>query len=276
MKDMRRNVLFCLFTAVVFVFLLSGTITAWPAVAVAGDTSVSFEPVPGGAVTLNYALDTQKKLKVMVEKNGKALYYNLKGGSGTEVFPLQMGSGTYTFALLENLDGNRYKVVAKKTMDVNIENNLNVYLQSVQIVKWDYNDAAVKKAAELTKGLQSDGEKVAAIYNYVVKNYNYDYGKLGALPSDYVPDINRTEREKKGICYDFSSLFASMLRSVGIPTKLVKGYATGVEGYHAWNEVYIGGKWYIVDTSYDIQMREKGVSYQMYKKAENYNKVSEF
>jgi len=36
-----------------------------------------------------------------------------------------------------------------------------------------------------------------------------------------------------------------MLRSVGVPAKMVKGYTTNFKEYHAWNEVYVNDKWYI-------------------------------
>jgi len=44
-----------------------------------------------------------------------------------------------------------------------------------------------------------------------------------------------------GICFDFSSLLAAMLRSQDIPAKLAMGFvATSPKPtYHAWNEVYI-------------------------------------
>ena len=232
--------------------------------------------VAQGTVTLNYSLDQTQKVKVMVEKNGKSLYYNLKGREGTESFPLQMGSGTYTVAVLENVSGNQYRYLAKETVDLTGADALGVYLQSVQLVKWEDNDPVIQKARELTKELKSDSDKLAAIYGYVVDNYRYDYSKLGKLPADYIPNINTTESTKTGICYDFAAVLASMLRSVDIPAKLVKGYGDAIDGYHAWNEVYIEGKWKPIDTSYDIQMKEHAQKYAMFKDPGKYDKVSEF
>jgi len=130
--------------------------------------------------------------------------------------------------------------------------------------------AAIKKAKDLTSGVSSHEAKLKKIYNYVVSNIRYDYDKLANLPSTYVPVIDNTYKSKSGICYDFASLTAAMLRSVGVPTKLVMGYADGVEGYHSWNEVYVGGKWVLIDTSYDSQMRENGASYSMSKSKSKY------
>ena len=231
---------------------------------------------PQGAVILKYSLDQPKKCKVMVQKGEKKQYYNLVGSSGQETFPLQMGKGTYTVALLENVSGNRYRYLAKETVAVEQEDALGPYLQSVQAIKWDDADPAIKKARDLVQGKSSDTEKLEAVYRYLVNNFHYDYSKLGNLSSDYLPDINTTDKTKKGICYDFNSLFAAMLRSVDIPAKLVKGYADEVQGYHAWNEVYIDGKWRLIDTSYDIQMNEYSRPFAMFKSSGKYKKVSEF
>ena len=42
----------------------------------------------------------------------------------------------------------------------------------------------------------------------------------------------------KGICFDYASLAASMLRSQGIPTKIIFGYVAPDNLYHAWNMFY--------------------------------------
>ena len=49
-----------------------------------------------------------------------------------------------------------------------------------------------------------------------------------------------------------------MLRSQGIPTKLVKGYSDNVDGYHAWNEVYINEEWITIDTTLDAVLGSIG------------------
>ena len=42
---------------------------------------------------------------------------------------------------------------------------------------------------------------------------------------------------RKGICFDYASLMSALLRSQGIPTKLVVGYSG--TAYHAWISVYL-------------------------------------
>ncbi|MEN6388916.1 MAG: transglutaminase-like domain-containing protein [Syntrophomonas sp.] len=213
---------------------------------------------------------TSGKYKLLVAKDGARYYYDLHPG-GLEQFPLQMGSGQYQIAVMENVSGDQYSFVKNQTVSSNIEEDTAIFLNSVQNINWDEGSEAVKMAAQLTRGAATDSEKINIIYSYVIENISFDKAGLGTLPSDYVPDIDQTLQSKKGICYDFSSLFAAMARSVGVPCKLVKGYSDNAVGYHAWNEVYLDGTWKIIDTSVDAQ-----VPGTMFKKSSNYKKVYEY
>ena len=52
-------------------------------------------------------------------------------------------------------------------------------------------------------------------------------------------------QDRKGICFDYASLAAAMLRSQGIPTKLVFGYVAPDDLYHAWNMFYTEEKGWV-------------------------------
>lgn len=160
---------------------------------------------------------------------------------------------------------------------VKLENERLPFLQSAVPVIWDKSTETVKFTAELTDKLKSDEEKAKAVYTYIIKNISYDYEKIKKLGTDYMPDADQILEEGRGICYDYAVLYASMLRSIGIPTKLVKGYKNDIDGYHAWNEVYISEKgWVIVDTTYDSIYLENGTSINPVKNIKDYNKVREY
>jgi transglutaminase-like putative cysteine protease len=114
----------------------------------------------------------------------------------------------------------------------------------------------VKYAQKIMEGKKSDADKIKAIYSFMIQNIKYDWDVYNKLPNTYLPNIENTYKTKKGICYDYSSLTASLLRSLGYPTRLVKGYTKLVEGYHAWNEIYMNNKWVIVDTTVDSSMKD--------------------
>jgi transglutaminase-like putative cysteine protease len=211
-------------------------------------------------------------MRVMVEKGNDKYYYSLN--SSEEQIPAQLGAGTYLVKILQNTDGNKYKVVDKSY--VNIKNNsIDVFLSSSQPIYWENRDKLLKLAQELTKDLETDKEKIEAVHTYIVKNIKYDYNKINNISTDYVPDIEEVIDSKKGICYDYASLFAGILRSQGIHTKLIKGYKNDLNSYHAWNEVLMDGEWVVIDTTYDAAFRNVNTQ-SMVKQSNEYNKVREY
>ncbi|MDF2545666.1 MAG: hypothetical protein K0R93_564 [Anaerosolibacter sp.] len=228
-----------------------------------------------GVIGVNYGVG-EKKVKLVVEKGQARYTYNLKGDDQTESFPLQLNDGSYKVSILENVSGNSYKTVAVTNLDVKMENEQKVFLNSIQLIEWNDSMKAIEKAKELTKDITTDEEKIAAIHKYVVENVRYDYDKIKNLNYDYLPNIENTFETNLGICYDYSSMFAGMLRSIDIPTKLIKGYTKNAQGYHAWNEVYVNGKWMIVDTTYDAQMKENKLKYTISKNSTDYEKTYEY
>ena len=231
-----------------------------------------------GVIIVSCSVDTGKRLKVMIEKSGQKVTYDLRNDGTKESFPLQFGDGEYKVSVLENVEATKYKYLATKNITLDLDDDNKVYLESVQNIKWNRDMYAIKKAAELTKGLKTDLEKIKSIYNYVISNITYDKDKLSKISNNYVPDIESTIKTGKGICYDYSSLMAAMLRSQGIPAKLVKGYTIHVEGYHAWNEIYdsSAGKWITVDATYDAEMKKAGRKFSLEKDPKDFTKVYEY
>ncbi len=230
-----------------------------------------------GVIAVKYEASTDTRIRLLVEKEGSRYTYNINNNE-VERFPLQMGSGEYVVKILENIEGNKYREVYKETIKIELKGENEVFLNSIQEISWDASSKAIEKAKELTKTLASDEEKVDAIYNYIIDNISYDYDKINNLSNLYLPNIDETVENGKGICYDYASLFAAMLRSVDIPTKMIKGYAPGITHYHAWNQVYIKSveQWVTIDTSYDAQLKEKKQNVTKYKNAELYQPHREY
>jgi len=234
--------------------------------------------VPDGTVGARYIPPPEKRVKTRVQKEQVNYDYDLFGRENFEYFPLQLGNGGYKVIIYEQLQGTKYRVAKSQNVTADLDNPLKVFLASIQTVNWDQDMETIKKAAELTKGLKTDREKIKAIYNFVVNNFSYDYDKLKTIQSTYVPNIDEILKVGKGICYDYSAVFAAMLRSQGIPCKLIKGYTTYVEGYHAWNEVYLSdeGRWMVVDTTYDSVLKKAKKAVSMEKPASQYTMSKEY
>ncbi len=95
-------------------------------------------------------------------------------------------------------------------------------------------------------------EKARAIYDYVFSTMRYDKSGSGWGRGDAEWACD----SRHGNCTDFHSLFASMARSQGIPTRFAIGFSIptdrplgSINGYHCWADFYVDRRWIPVDIS---------------------------
>lgn len=242
----------------------------------AAETADTFSDVENGIITIRYNNASNTKMKIGVTKDKQSYYYDIGNGNNEIDIPLNMGNGQYTLKILKNISGTKYSVVQSTNIELELEDDKVVFLQSNVIVNFDIKDKAIMKAKSLTKNCKTEKEIVDTIYQFVVKNFSYDYEKIKALSSGYIPDIEIIYKDKKGICYDISAIMATMLRSQGVEVKLVTGYTPNIKGvYHAWNSVYDekSDSWFTMDATYDIAMYQAKRTYQMKKKTSEYTDI---
>lgn len=262
-----------------WILILTLTIIAVLATTVTAMAAEYFDTTDLGKGIIRVTYDGGGKMKVMIEKGDKKYTYDQNSSGVKESYPLQLGNGSYKVSLLKNTSGNAYKLVASKTVDVKMSEENAVYLASIQTVNWNVDSKAVAKAVELTKDTPDLQKKASILWDYMVKNNSYDHNKLQTLSAGYIPVVDKTFVDKSGICYDFSALYAAMLRSQGTPAKLVKGYAPkNAVGYHAWNEVYDASKkqWVVIDSTYDLQVIKQNPKVSMIKNSADFSKVYEY
>ena len=111
-------------------------------------------------------------------------------------------------------------------------------------------------ADEICTDCDTDAEKVQAIYSWMVTNleYDYDYHVL----FQYF-NVRKTLHTKKGVCFDFSHLFAALCRSQNIPCYAVDGISyKDSTVQHTWNRVYYDGFWWNMDVTHDITGTAEG------------------
>lgn len=169
-------------------------------------------------------------------KCGSVQYDHDLAAGKREYFPL-MDSGSYSVKVYEHVSGANYAQLIDGSFDVSLRSATEMYLYPNKYINFNSSSACVKKAAELCAGETDDVEKIALIFTYLTDTTVYDKQLAATVQSGYIPDPDSTLASKKGICFDYASLFAAMCRSQGIPTRLVIGYADP-DIYHAWNEVY--------------------------------------
>lgn len=190
-----------------------------------------------GVVSVRYEDPDGGRLKVQLTREGGEPYnYDLNSQGDWEVFPLTEGDGTYTLKVLEQIQGTRYRTVHSRSLKLNLEDPLAPFLEPSKILWYTADSAAVALAEELTAGAERDVEKTGLLFDYVVDHVTYDEELAESVEPGYLPDVDRVLEEGTGICYDYAALLAVMLRSQGIPCRLVMGDTAGE--YHAWVEVW--------------------------------------
>lgn len=181
------------------------------------------------------------KLMVVVKgpSGGDQYQYYLRTDGEYDVFPLSDGNGKYLVTVNKNVSGTKYTVELSLTINAQMDDEFAPFLRPNQYVNYTENSRALQVAADeiAAQGAVDNLSKVRVIYDYVVNALTYDTVKAQTVKYDYLPDIDKVLSEGKGICFDYAALMAAMLRSQGVPVKLVVGY-TSAGQKHAWINVW--------------------------------------
>ena len=178
------------------------------------------------------------RLKFQVIKDETTYNYDLPSDGTPGIFPLQGGNGSYRFRVMENVVDKKYSELYSFTCDVRMQDEFQPFLRPSTYINYTRDSACVRKAAELAAGCSDELGLVSAVYNFVCSQVTYDREKAATVKSGYLPVPDETMNSGKGICFDYAALAASMLRSQGIPTKMIFGYVAPQGLYHAWNMFY--------------------------------------
>ena len=202
--------------------------------AAGGGAIIDYGNASLGYVMVQKGTDVKTKIRVQGPNGGVYQRYILPAAGQFYGIPLQMGSGTYTVSVYQQV-GDKYAQICTTTFDVSITSGYTLYPNIY--ANYGNSSAAVRKGFGLCMNAGSDLDKVKSVYNWIVSNISYDYAKASSVSAAYVPNPDATLSSRTGICFDYACLMATMLRSQGIPTRIVFGYAGGA--FHAWNDVYI-------------------------------------
>jgi len=201
------------------------------------NAEIDYSNTKDGYVMVRYLQNTDKQLRVKVRGPSAVEYtYTLKPNGEYEVYPLSDGNGGYNVSVFVQIEGTRYSTASSATFSVTLDDEFAPFLRPNQYVNFKTDSKTVAKAAELVKDANDLTGKISAIYNYVIANLSYDRELAANAKSGYLTDVDAVLAKGKGIRLDYAAVTTAMLRSPGIPTKLVVGYAG--DRYHAWINVY--------------------------------------
>lgn len=135
------------------------------------------------------------------------------------------------------------------------------------------NDEIKQKVNALIAGVTDSKQKVMIIHDWIADNIYYNEDAYNASIQNRKPitwDLANSKdvyETKLAVCAGYADLFQAMVREAGIPCRTINGYTIQLgsktswenvdssEIQHAWNEVYINGRWIIIDVTWDTRNR---------------------
>lgn len=111
------------------------------------------------------------------------------------------------------------------------------------------SDRLLNVAWDLFGGAEPGWARVQAICDWVHNNLTFMHGALG------LADALEVYLQRRGVCRDFAHLAVAFCRAMNMPARYGFGYMgdIGVPAmdaamdFHAWFEVFLGGRWYTFD-----------------------------
>ena len=187
---------------------------------------------------------SKHRLKLRVTRGDQTLTYDLNSGAEYECFPLQLGDGNYEISLYENVSGKKYAGAGKITLSVQLESADCCFLVPNQYVNYSIFSEAVAESESLCSGKTAQ-ESYSTVCDFMSRTFIYDFIKALTIQAGELPDIDGCFAARKGVCQDLSAIMCCMLRTQGVPARLMIGYADS--NYHAWVEFTLDGKDYFFD-----------------------------
>ncbi len=140
---------------------------------------------------------------------------------------------------------------------LNLDESYDVYLQFDEFINLD--KSIKEQASQLAEGETDLFELSVKIANWIINDINYDISTVSENPKQSSSEVFQS---KLGVCREITNLFLSMTRSLGIPSRVVLGYAYTENkdvvdfvgsnwGGHAWAEILIDNQWVPFDLTYN-------------------------
>ena len=108
-------------------------------------------------------------------------------------------------------------------------------------MNYDAQTTAVVEAGTLCEGMTDQVQIYKAVCDYMKSHFAYDYIKSVSVKAGQLPEIDEAWNKHMGICQDLSAIMVAMLRSQGVPARLMIGTLNATT-YHAWVTAVVNGE----------------------------------
>ncbi|MGM5483960.1 MAG: transglutaminase-like domain-containing protein [Nanobdellota archaeon] len=135
----------------------------------------------------------------------------------------------------------------------NVDKKFKEYTKTTK--KIDSNDEIISTASAVASGKDDLFEVSQSIADWVTTNIQYD---LSTITEDDTQKASWVMNNRKGVCDELSILFVAMMRSIGVPARMVSGISYTNSNLfsknwlpHSWAEVYFPDNgWVPFDLTY--------------------------
>jgi len=156
-------------------------------------------------------------------------------------------AGTLAYSVLWDVNTSRlkYALTSAGSLDQTYSPDIQLYLQPDNLTTW--TGYMKSKAQSLVNGSNNTLEAARRLSLWVSSQIRYDRSCW-----DVSYPASRVFVERIGVCDEFTNLFISLCRSVGIPARYVEGlvYSSQEWNFHAWAEIYTD-RWVPIDPTYN-------------------------
>lgn len=163
-------------------------------------------------IKLKKAMSGSYRILVNADDINVRYTFQLNNSGNYEVIPITEGSGSYTVSVLKVTSAGKGTVMFKQALNVSVSDSFLPFLTPNQFCMYNSGSSCVALSSTLCGGNKDTIAKTAAIYDYVINNISYvSTAENGA--NGYIPVPDTVLANKSGICFDYASLMAAMLRS---------------------------------------------------------------
>lgn len=207
-----------------------------------GRVVVDYSNAKDGYIMIKMLQATEATIVTQIKgsNSGTITQYYPRTDGEYDIFPLTDGNGSYQVQVGMRLENSNVSLMLSGVIDVVMTDEFAPFLRPNKMVAYTMDCEAIKAATSLTDGVTDLVEQIKAVYEFAVSYFSYDNEiaqkiKDGVVTT-YTVDLDNFIVSRKGICQDYATLMTVMLRSLGIPCKLVWGYEGPSQ--HAWIDVY--------------------------------------
>ena len=112
------------------------------------------------------------------------------------------------------------------------------------------SNASIESIAKYVVAAEpSELRRIKVLHDFVADRIAYDVaGARGEVPAEDA-DPETVLKNRKGVCEGYARLLEELGNAAGIPIRTVHGQTS--RGMHAWNAVWLYGRWYQIDVTWD-------------------------